>query len=327
MWIMFDDGRPSIAKHLQGATKACAKICKLLHIVYREDCLIARRDSMMPFGQARTRGFMNLRQVECAHFITAADCARLPKRMNRHHEGSSSGIALQSVGIPDLLADGWMMTVAEKRVLMGAGRAAVDAADIPGEDACDLEDIPGVAGAQSAAKKHRKGDHDMVPFNFKQMIPDLYDEILHRTGAKAVIDLTASDGVLALACLAAGTPYIGICHNALHATAMKRRLQSQVFQKLSDVSMPFFNDALAELLAGDPRVQAADATGSTNVAAKARGKRSKSTSKDIKSATKKTTRVNKAGKKSGNVAKDESDKDEELEEASDEDEESAADSD
>ncbi len=66
-----------------------------------------------------------------------------------------------------------------------------------------------------------------------------------------MIDLTASDGVLPLACLSLGVPYFGICHNPLHIAALTRRLQSKVFSLLADDSLPFYNEGLANLLSAD----------------------------------------------------------------------------
>jgi len=296
VWVTLDDGRPSIIKQLHSGLKLCPKVVKVLHIISSEDAIVARRKSLSAVGQARNRGFMTLRQVECAHFISAADCTKLQKRSNLHFEGTSSGDALVTVGAPDLLRDGWMMTVAEKRVLMGEGRAPLDLVDCRGEDGDDGDEVD---LHQSAAKRPKRGDQEMVPFNMSQMLPELYAEILHRTGAKAVIDLTASDGVLALACLAAGTPYLGICHNAQHIVALLRRIQSQVFGQLSDESKPFYNGSLAALLADDPAQEVAS---TATAKGKSRAKPSKSsaskgkTAKAIKSAARRTTKAKKTAK-------------------------------
>ena len=149
---------------------------------------------------------------------------------------------------------------------MGDGKSALEIADTPGEDGGEESDVE---SRPSAAEKARS-QADKVSFNFMQMSPELYEEILHRAGAKAVIDLTASDGVLALACLSKGVPYFGICHNSLHLAALTRRLQSQVFRLLADESLPFFNSGLAELLAADP-VQGAGVE-VVSAVAKAKGK-------------------------------------------------------
>ena len=114
LWIFFDDGRPGLSSQLQGSLKACPKTVKLLHIVYSEEGLLERRKSLSAVGQAR-RGFMNLRQVEGAHIVSTGDHVQLPQRDNIHYDGTSSGNALQAVGAPDILKDGWMMPVAEKK--------------------------------------------------------------------------------------------------------------------------------------------------------------------------------------------------------------------
>jgi len=161
-----------------------------------------------------------------------------------------------------------MMPVAEKKILMGAGKSALEMADTPGEDGGEESDVE---SRPSAAKKARS-QADKVAFNFMQMLPQLYEEILHRTGARAVIDLTASDGVLALACLSKGVPYFGFCHNSSHVAALTRRLQSQVFGLLADEGLPFFNSALAMLLAADPAQGAGGEVVSVVAKAKAKAK-------------------------------------------------------
>ena len=204
---------------------------------------------------------------------------------------------------------------------MGEGRAALDLVDCPGEDGDDGDDAD---RRQSAAKRHKRGDQEMVPFNVNQMIPKLYDEIMHRTGAQAVVDLTAVDKVLSMSCLAAGTPYVGMCHNAKHAAALLRRVQSQVFAHWSDESKPYYNASLAALLAGDLE-QAAPGTAVAK--AKSRGKSGKSTAskgksaKAIKAASMRTSKA-----KRGANAKVEKDGEDGGSVESEEEEESSSDS-
>ena len=288
MWVILDDGRFALGKQLQGSLKPCPKTSKVLHTVYSEDGLVERRKALSTVGQARSRGFMTLRQVEGVHFIAAADCAKLQQRSNRHFEGSSSGDALVAVGVPDMMKDGWLMTVAEKRILMGTSVEPLAPTDTPGEDGSTFEEVE-----QSAAKRQRRGDHETVPFNFMHMIPEVYDEIMHHTGAKAVVDLTASDGVLALTCLQAGTPYFGFCHNSLHVAALTRRLQSKVFAMLSNEScVSFYNPSLGELLVGSADVDPVTERAAPKIKAKAKSAPSRGkTAKAIKAAAKRTSGV------------------------------------
>ena len=248
-----------------------------------------------------------------------ADCTKMQKRSNQHFEGSSSGDALMAVGVPEMLKDGWLMTVAEKRVLMGTAVEPLAPTDTPGEDGSQFDDIE-----QSAAKRPRRGDHETVPFNFMQMIPEVYDEILHRTGAKAVVDLTASDGVLALTCLQSGTPYVGFCHNSLHVAALTRRLQSKVFAMLTNEScVPFYNPSLGKLLAGSADVDpvADRATAKAMAKAKSAPSRGKA-AKAIKAASKRTSGVKRVKRSKPEEAFD----GEEVKEGSSDEEESPVDS-
>jgi hypothetical protein len=108
-----------------------------------------------------------------------------------------------------------MTSVVEKKLLMDGGKSAPAAGDAPGEDGDDESDVE---------------SRPSVPFNFAQMTPEVYKDIPHRTGAKAIIDLTASDG---LVCLSQGVSDFGICHNSSHIAALTHHLQSKVFGLLA----------------------------------------------------------------------------------------------
>lgn len=61
------------------------------------------------------------------------------------------------------------MTVAEKRVMMGRGRAALKVIDTPGDVGGDSKEVDGF---QPAPKKRMTGDQEMVPIHVMQITPE-----------------------------------------------------------------------------------------------------------------------------------------------------------
>ena len=265
VYVLFDDGRPGTFKQLQGSLKACRKVKKkTMHIIYVEDSLLKRRQSLSSIGQSRSRGFMTMRQLEGAHFISAKVCSNLQRRPKLYYPGTSCGNALTSVAVPDIMNDGWLMTAAEKTVLLGESKKVQDVTkpicEVDVDDKSDSDQDVAKVGKKVQKKLEKRFQQNVdsdpsvsanIPFNFSQMTPELYEEVLHRAGAKGVIDLTASDGVLTLVCLEKTMPYFGICHNALHAAALTRRLESRVFASFSDATSNFYDPAVAVLMSQD----------------------------------------------------------------------------
>ena len=235
--MIFDGGRPSCQEALQGGFKGVARTSRTLHLVYAEEAL-KKRDSWSQ--KNGSKGYMSVRQVEQVIMVSGEGAVKLGTRPNKHFEGSTSGDVLLSIGAPDLMSpiETWRLTVAEKRRLLGDART-IGASNLPGQ--VNLEDIGDVA--------HRtRDDTDIEPMNFDQMVPKVYGEILHRSGAKAVIDLTCADGALAAECVAQNIPYLGVCFSAAHAEALNSRLAAVVFRKFTDEDSGMYKAKLAEML-------------------------------------------------------------------------------
>lgn len=232
----FDGGRPSFQGALQAGMKGTARTSRILNLVYSEEALLKRRKIQSRVGKNSARGFMTLRQLEQVLFVTAEDASKLGKRSNRYFEGSTTGDVLVPIGVPDLMSpiDTWRLTVGEKRHMMGEARSMGQAAT--------SEKGP------SDSTSYVRDDSEVEPMNFEQMLPEVYGEILYRAGAKAVVDLTCSDGVLAAECLALSIPYIGMCFSSSHAAALGARLSSLVFQKFVTENSGIYKSGLASML-------------------------------------------------------------------------------
>jgi hypothetical protein len=111
-------------------------------------------------------------------------------------------------------------------------------------------------GAEGRTTEHDEGrdrypvrnDDEMEPVNFWQMSEQVYDELLWRMNAKAVIDMTANVDTLPVVCLEAGIMYVGITFNSQAMENLKRRLAVVVFQKFLDEASPLYKAPLAKTI-------------------------------------------------------------------------------
>lgn len=237
MLALFDGGRSSFQAALQVGIKGVKRISRVLHLVYSEEAILKRRQYGSHIGKTSTRGFMTLKQLEQVVLVTAEDAAKLGKRANKFYEGSTTGDVLVPIGVPDLQSpiETWRLSVREKRGLMGSARTMGQAV------AADTDH-------REARPSQDRDDDDVEPMNFDQMLPQVYGEVLYRAGAKAVIDLTCSDGVLAAECVALRIPYLGLCFTAAHAAALDARLASVVFRQFVTENSAIYKAPLALML-------------------------------------------------------------------------------
>jgi hypothetical protein len=99
----------------------------------------------------------------------------------------------------------------------------------------------------------------------------LYDEILYRFNAKAVIDLCPASDALPALCIEQGLMYLGLCFTDTHVELLKRRLAAAVFGKFTTEGSPLYQASLAQVIHGlhggqttatDPQVIRSSAGGS-----------------------------------------------------------------
>ena len=126
---------------------------------------------------------------------------------------------------------------------MGDGRAALQPDDVVGEE--DEGTMPEGSGAEEAAPSGQE------PINLHGLPHHLYDEVLHRTAAKAVVHLNAGDGTLAERCLEAGIPYFGFVHTAEHARHLMKHLTKMVFAMFRDDTSKLHDPDLAAAVGDD----------------------------------------------------------------------------
>lgn len=132
------------------------------------------------------------------------------------------------------LLNGYVADIEDKRRLMGEARCAPSAHE-------EKESSGGPAAAEEPSGQQ--------PMHYESMLPQVYEELIHRVCAKAVIDLTSKDGVLATVCLLAGVPYLGLTFGSAHSDALKARLSKVMFNKFVDErATEHYKPKLAKLL-------------------------------------------------------------------------------
>lgn len=218
-FAVMDGGRPGLHVHLSGAFGRTPRATRLLSIHFAEEALLARRSQLALSGSAHSRGFMTVNQTETVIMVTAAEATRLGKRDNKIFPGTTAGTAFANVGVPDMedSLETWQLPTESKRRLMGEARTA----------GSSLEASDADSGAATA-------DAPTEPMNFESVVPAIWEELLHRVAAKAVVNLTESDGVLATVCLLSGVPYLGVTYGAAHSEALLARLAKVMFNKFND---------------------------------------------------------------------------------------------
>ena len=190
--------------------------------------LVWSEDAARPRGGTMSRGFQNLCQIERCHVNLSPDACQLPHRDNKHFTGTTSGTVFMNVPAPPEEAF-WKMTVSQKKAFWGDARTSD-----PAED--------------SKAKYPPRSDTDVEPLNYWQMPKEVYEEILWRMQAKAVIDLTPSVDALPVACLEQSIMYLGLCFTEAGIDLFKRRLSSVIFSRFLDEASPLYKPQLAQTI-------------------------------------------------------------------------------
>ena len=174
----------------------------VLNLCYTEDAV--KKNRLNP------RGFHSLEQTEKIHILMSPKTTMPAQRDNKHFKpGTTMASALLNIGAP---ADEvmWKLTVAEKRRLYGNAARTQSTDD-----------------AKSGYPVRDAGHTE--PVNYWQMSPQLYEELLWRTNAKAVLDLSCCVDTLAVACLELGLMYTGACFTSSGVEFFTNRLQAMVF--------------------------------------------------------------------------------------------------
>ena len=87
-----------------------------------------------------------------------------------------------------------------------------------------------------------------VPFNYHSRSPLVYAEKTHNYNLEGWIDLTASDGILAMQCIRDDKPYLGICYTDAQREGLNKFLLSQIWTAFQDPEDSLHQPGLRALL-------------------------------------------------------------------------------
>jgi len=88
----------------------------------------------------------------------------------------------------------------------------------------------------------------MEPVFFHALPESCWSEILHAFRPVSVIDLTASDEALPLACVKACVPYVGFCMTEFHQEALWQRLARSALRDAADETDNLYDRRLANAI-------------------------------------------------------------------------------
>lgn len=89
-----------------------------------------------------------------------------------------------------------------------------------------------------SCQKRKKNLDDIEPVFFNTLPKVLIEELIHLSGCKAVIDLTAGAGAWAVTCLEQGIPYFGVVLTELHLTELHAHLVKEARSALQILAPP-----------------------------------------------------------------------------------------
>ena len=250
-------------------------LSRTLCIIYKEDALMKlNEDKLEDAGKmlpgSCVKGVCALQQVEAVVLCSTTAQDHLGGRKNKHFSGSTSGTAITEVPVLEW-ASRWQVPVETKRAMLNEASSSKM-----------------LAVGKATTVVHHHGSH-----------PYVWEELVHRTKACLVIDLTARDEVLGLVCMEAGIPYVAVVHSKLHSKELQQQLLEQVLESFKQPNSRLHKEKLAQKL-GTPSACPKPAP---KTKAKGRGRGSDKAKAKVKAAAKDAAGPN-VMQEEGNAAKD-----------------------
>lgn len=226
MFALLDGGR-AVDSQLMAAFAGKTKECRQCFVLVEQASLQARYD--------RVRlGFSVHNQIESARLVTAS-VPTLARRTRLHYPGDNTGNVIGPVVLP-AWGQQWNTTYQEKKQIYGANFIAVGGKGSKHERAL-VESTEG--------EDEKRTNATVEPVFFHALPEPFWAELINSCSATAVLDLTASDESLPLACLRAHVPYTGICMTAAHVAALWRRLNLRALSAAADEGDALYDCDLA----------------------------------------------------------------------------------
>jgi hypothetical protein len=169
-------------------------------------------------------------------YVFVSDKAAIPDEKRKYYKGTSKG---QSWGFITLtpLSSVWRLSPEQKNLAYGEARRPVGG-KTPQDEAMEsgYEEIEDTAI-----------DKTNVPFCYHGLPLMFFQELVHVTHAKGVIDFTPGDGNFAFAVAErkGSVLYFGLCHTELHCQFLRDHLTDLVLEAMQKEGSPLFNEVCA----------------------------------------------------------------------------------
>jgi hypothetical protein len=174
-------------------------------------------------------------------YMFVSDPAAIPDEKRKYYKGTSKG---QSWGFISLtpLSHVWRLSPEQKNLAYAEARRPVGG-KVPQDEAIES------GGDEEIEDTDKAKD---VPFCYHGFPLMFFQELVHVTHARGVIDFTPGDGNFALAVAERkGTVlYFGLCHTELHCQLLRDRLTDCVLEGMQKEDSPLFNELCAAEMLG-----------------------------------------------------------------------------
>ena len=204
-----DDGKPTF-------------FADLLQIAYSESSLAARKK--------RLRGNFNLKQIEWCHVLSTKKLS-LPVKERLHYAGSTNGDLICNVHLPGWNEE-WQLPWKMKKDLYGKKHLIAVGSKTEGAD-----DQTPYADRRNNGKE---------PVCFHSPPEEFYAELIHDFYVKLILDLTPSDGKMAVSAIKSRVGYVGVCYNPEHQSLLEERLLEVLEMEMRNSGSSLFSAAYCE---------------------------------------------------------------------------------
>ena len=212
------------------------KSVRQLNMIFSEESLNNRK--------LQIRGFMTLNQVERLYLVTSptSHTNKLPKKDNKIFAGTTSGDTFYPVECPDVEKQ-WKTTLQIKKLMYGATNRIL----ATGYDQ-DHKFLKDVVEDETCKSKVKRNDSTVEPVTFYGVSEDVYEEVVYRTNASAIIHLTPTDHTFAGVALKLRKPYLAVTMTEDHSRILSHRIKQHVFETMSQEGTQWYNAELAKVL-------------------------------------------------------------------------------
>ncbi len=228
-YVLFDSGKDGLehimlSGFVNEATTKTTQKTKLKHtIIYTQASQVKRTGQRSMYHSTQQEGML----------VVSRDMLAFDEKERKHFPVSTNWSSYLGPVAMAPVEDLWNMTVKEKLEAYGPFIAQAGGK---------------TPGSESSQKFKERSDGDMEPICWYSSSLQLYDTLIGDSSPCAIIDLTATDGIMATAALRAKVSYLGICPTAFHASKLREHLEKVVFKEFQKYSEPLHEPSLVKVL-------------------------------------------------------------------------------